>query len=231
MLGGGGSILTVPVLHYVFGTPAHDSIAMSLAIVGVTSIVALVPHVRAGRVRWVTGLELGASSMLAAFAGGRLGGMLPEAMLIMAFALLMVSAGIAMIARARRCVAAPVVTDIRLPHVLAIGVGVGLVTGTLGAGGGFLIVPALTLAGGLGMREAVATSLLVIAMNSLAGLGGVARHARFDIQLVVLIAAVAVAGSFAGARLGRRISAQRLQVGFGAFVILVGSLILLREAL
>jgi uncharacterized membrane protein YfcA len=230
MLGGGGSILTVPVLHYVFATPAHDAIAMSLVVVGVTSSIALVPHARAGRVRWITGLELGASSMLAAFAGGRLGGLLPATILIAAFAVVMLSAGIAMIARARRCAEARV-TNIRLPHVLAIGVGVGLVTGTLGAGGGFLIVPALTLVGGLAVREAVATSLLVIAMNSLAGLGGVAAHTRFDVPLVAIVTVVAVGGSFVGTRLGRGVSVQRLQVGFGVFVILVGSLILLRELL
>lgn len=231
MLGGGGSILTVPVFHYVFGTPAHDSIAMSLVVVGVTSSIALVSHVRAGHVRWRMGLELGASSMLAAFAGGRLGGLLPASMLIAAFALLAVSAGLAMMVRARKRTPSPAVTDLQLSNVLAIGVGVGLVTGTLGAGGGFMLVPALTLVGGLAVREAVATSLLVIAMNSLAGLGGMAAHARFDPQLVVIVTAIAVAGSFAGARLGRRISPQGLQVGFGAFVILVGLLILSREVL
>jgi uncharacterized membrane protein YfcA len=152
-------------------------------------------------------------------------------MLIAAFALLMVSAGIAMVLRARNSKRACVVTDLRLPHVLAIGLGVGLVTGTLGAGGGFLLVPALTIVGGLAVREAVATSLLVIAMNSLAGLGGIAAHARFDAWIVVTVTAIAVAGSFAGARLGRRISPQALQVSFGAFVILVGLLILLRELL
>lgn len=231
MFGGGGSILTVPVLHYVFGVGTHDAIAMSLVVVGVTSSIALVPQARAGRVRWLTGLGLGASSMLAAYAGGRFGALLPPIVLIAAFALFMVAAGFAMIARSRTSSTAPRQAELRLPHVLAIGVGVGLVTGTLGAGGGFMIVPALTLVGGLAVREAVATSLLVIAMNSLAALGGVAAHARFDVRLVMVVTAIAVAGSFVGARLGRRISAQRLQVGFGVFVILVAVLIGVREAL
>jgi len=229
LLGGGGSILTVPVLHYIFGVEPHDAIAMSLVIVGATSAVALVPHVRAKRVCWRVGLVFGASSMVAAFVGGRLGSALPGVVLIPAFAVTMLAAGGGMLLRARYALTACRIEDVRPARVLAIGLGVGLLTGTLGAGGGFVIVPALTLVGGLAIREAVGTSLLVIAMNSFAGLAGTISHARLDGRIVLPVIAIAIGGSLIGARLGGRLSAQQLQRAFGWFVIVVGTLILIRE--
>jgi uncharacterized protein len=232
LLGGGGSILTVPVVHYVLGVPAHDAIAMSLVVVGVTSAVALVPHARAGRVRWPIGLVFGAASMSAAFVGGRLGAAIPGAILITAFAGMMIVAGTAMLTRARR--AAPPATAatagaLRIEQVLALGLGVGLLTGILGAGGGFVVVPSLILFGGLAMRDAVGTSLLVIAMNSFAGLAGVAAHASIDGRITAAVTAVAAAGSLVGTRAGRRLSATVLQRTFGWFVIAVACSILVAE--
>lgn len=229
LLGGGGSILTVPVVHYVFDVPAHDAIAMSLVVVGVTSAVALVPHARAGRVRWPIGLVFGAASMTAAFVGGRVGAAIPGAVLIAAFAGMMLVAGAAMLARARRPARATTGHPVRLERVVALGLGVGLLTGILGAGGGFVIVPSLILFGGLAMREAVGTSLLVITMNSFAGLAGVAAHARIDGSITAVVTAVAVVGSLAGARAGRRLSATVLQRAFGWFVIAVACSILVAE--
>lgn len=231
LLGGGGSILTVPVLHYVFGASTHDAIAMSLIVVGVTSAVALVPHARARRVRWRIGAAFGVASMLSAFAGGRLGAGIPEPVLIAAFALVMLVAGLAMLVRARSPLVACESTDISVGRVIASGVGVGLVTGLLGAGGGFVIVPVLTLVGGLAIREAVATSLFVIMLNSAAGFAGAVSHASIDVTLVLAVGGIAIAGSVGGARLGRRLSAQHLQRAFGWFVLVVGAVILARELL
>jgi len=228
LMGGGGSILTVPVLHYVFRVEPHDAIAMSLVVVGATSIVALVPYARAGRVRWRIGLAFGAASMIGAFAGGRLGAALPGVVLIAIFALVMLAAGVAMITRARGSMPAGT-GDLRLPRVLAIGLGIGLLTGILGAGGGFVIVPVLTLLGGLAMRDAIGTSLLVIAMNSLAGLAGAATHTTLDGRITAAVTGLAIAGSLVGVRYGRRLSAQHLQRAFGWFVIIVGMFILARE--
>jgi len=229
LLGGGGSILTVPVLHYVFGVEAHDAIAMSLIVVGVTSTIALVPHVGTGRVAWRVGLVFGAASMFAAYLGGRLGSSLPAFVLIPAFAMTMLAAGGGMLLRSRRPLRSCSIGHARPRRVLLIGLGVGLLTGTLGAGGGFVIVPALTLVGGLAIREAVGTSLLVIAMNSFAGLAGTASHASVDGRIVVPVIVMAIGGSLFGARLCGRMSPQQLQRAFGWFVIVVGALILLRE--
>ncbi|HEX7843656.1 MAG TPA: sulfite exporter TauE/SafE family protein [Kofleriaceae bacterium] len=229
LFGGGGSILTVPVLHYVFRVEAHDAIAMSLIVVGATSLVAVVPHARAGRVRWRVGLAFGAASVVTAFAGGRLGAMLAGEALIAAFALVMLAAGGAMLVRARVSPATGDTGDVRMARVIAVGLGTGLLTGLLGAGGGFVIVPALTLFGGLAIRDAVGTSLLVIALNSLAGLAGVAGHAELAPRIAVSVTCVALAGSLLGARGGRRLSAQTLQGAFGWLVILVGGFILVHQ--
>ena len=231
LLGGGGSILTVPVLHYALGLGVHDAIGASLFVVGVTSSVALVPHARAGQVRWRTGLAFGTASMVTAFAGGRLGALLPGPILIAAFALIMIAAGIAMLARARAPQRLRAAEHVHLPRALAAGLGVGLVTGVLGAGGGFVIMPALTLLGGLAVREAVATSLLVIAMNTFAGLAGSAAHMHVDAGILAAVTALAIAGSLVGARIGRRLPAHHLQRAFGWFVIVVAAVILLRELL
>jgi hypothetical protein len=230
LLGGGGSILTLPVLHYAFGIEAHAAVATSLLVVGATSSVALIRHARAGRVQWRTGLAFGAASMLSAFAGGRLGQSLPGPTLIIAFAAVMLVAGVAMLRRAR-CEAISCSAQLSLPRVMAIGMGVGLLTGILGAGGGFIVVPALTLLGGLTMVDAIGTSLLVIAMNSFAGLLGNATHAELDGRLAALVASVAVAGSIAGTLIGRRMNARHLQHAFGIFVAVVGLAILARELL
>lgn len=229
LFGGGGSILTVPVLHYALGLGVHDAIGASLFVVGVTSSVALVPHARAGRVHWRTGLAFGMASMATAFAGGRLGALLPGTLLIAAFALVMAAAGIAMLVRARAAGGVHAAEQVQLPRVLAVGLGVGLVTGVLGAGGGFVIMPALTLLGGLAVREAVGTSLLVLAMNAFAGLAGSAAHVRVDGWIVAAVTALAIAGSLVGARIGRRLPAHHLQRTFGWFVIVVAAVMLLRE--
>lgn len=229
LLGGGGSILTVPVLHYALGLGVHDAIGASLFVVGVTSSVALVPYARAGQVRWRTGLAFGIASMATAFAGGRLGALLPGTLLIAGFALVMVVAGVAMLVRARGPQLLCAAEHVHVPRVVAAGLGVGLVTGVLGAGGGFVIMPALVLLGGLAVREAVGTSLLVIAMNAFAGLAGTAAHVHVDGEIVAAVTALAIAGSLVGARIGRRLPAHHLQRTFGWFVIVVAAVILLRE--
>jgi len=229
LLGGGGSILMVPLLTYVAGMPTAEAITASLVVVGATSAVSAVGHARAGRVRWRTGLLFGAAGMTGALAGGLIGGHLPGQLLMAAFAMLMVITALAML-RGRR---SPATTGEATPsagRVLLVGAGVGLVTGLLGAGGGFLIVPALTLLAGLPITAAVGTSLLVIAMNSAAGLAGHLTAVPVDWALTGAITAAAVLGSLAGARLLTRVSAEKLRRGFGWFVLIMGAFVLVQEA-
>ena len=181
LLGGGGSILMVPLLVYVAGIEAKEAIAASLVVVGVTAAVSVIGHARAGRVRWRTGLIFGAAGMAGALVGGFIGGHLPGQLLMIAFA--------GDDGRHRRGHAPRPAQDVdpakahaELPvgRVLLDGAVVGLVTGLVGAGGGFLVVPALALLGGLPMGVAVGTSLLVIAMKSFAGLAGYLATVSID---------------------------------------------------
>lgn len=230
LMGGGGSILTVPILAYVAGLDSKQAIAGSLFVVGVTSAVALVAHARAGRVQWRTGLIFGAASMAGAFLGGILGGFLPGGLLMVFFALMMLATAVAMI-RGRRSAGGPQEGAARRPLGLIIveGAVVGMVTGIVGAGGGFLVVPALVLLGGLSMPVAVATSLLVISMKSFAGLGGYLMSVQVDWSLLVAVTVMAVLGSFVGVRLTAVVPERLLRIGFGYFVLVVSGLVLAQE--
>ncbi|SDI78424.1 hypothetical protein SAMN04488693_12319 [Arthrobacter subterraneus] len=230
LLGGGGSILTVPILTYVAGLDAKEAIAASLFVVGVTSAVSAIDHARKGRVKWRTGLIFGAAGMAGAFGGGLLGGHIPGTILMIAFALMMVATSIAMI-RGRKNKTTATTHDGELPIVKVIveGLIVGLVTGLVGAGGGFLVVPALALLGGLSMPIAVGTSLVVIAMKSFAGLAGYLTTVTLDWGLVAAVTAAAVLGSLIGSRLAGRIPEAALRKGFGIFVLVMGVFVLVQE--
>ncbi|GIH72601.1 sulfite exporter TauE/SafE family protein [Sphaerimonospora thailandensis] len=229
LFGGGGSILTVPLLVYVAGVPARSAIAMSLLMVGVTSAVSAVGHARAGRIRWKTGLIFGAAGMAGAYGGGLLGPHLPEALLLAAFALMMVATAIAMLRGRRTPEHASDRVDLPIPHVLVEGVIVGVVTGLVGAGGGFLVVPALVLLGGLPMSVAVGTSLIVIAMKSFAGFAGYLQSVPIDWSLTLSVTAAAVVGGLIGGQLAGRIQADRLRMAFGWFVLVMGAFVLIQQ--
>ncbi|GAA4371007.1 sulfite exporter TauE/SafE family protein [Agromyces bauzanensis] len=231
LMGGGGSILTVPILTYVLGMGPKEAIAASLFIVGVTSAVSVFSHARAGRVRWKTGLIFGAAGMAGAFLGGILGGYIPGPVLMVLFAIMMIATATAMI-RGRRKTADPTGEPRTLPvaRILLDGFAVGIATGLVGAGGGFLIVPALNLLGGLPMAVAVGTSLLVIAMKSFAGLSGYLLSVQLDWPVVLAFTAIAIAGSFIGSALAGKVPETALRKGFGIFVLVVGGFVIFQEA-
>ncbi|MCQ6269166.1 sulfite exporter TauE/SafE family protein [Pseudarthrobacter sp. R1] len=233
VLGGGGSILTVPILVYVAGFEAKEAIAASLFVVGVTSVVSVFSHAREGRVMWRTGLIFGAAGMAGAFAGGLLGGHIPGQILLIAFAIMMVATSVAML-RGRKKKnddgAAPVRHALPLGRVLLDGAAVGLITGLVGAGGGFLVVPALALLGGLPMSVAVGTSLVVIAMKSFAGLAGYLTTVQPDWGITLGVTAAAIVGSLIGSKLAGRIPEAALRKAFGWFVLAMGSFVLIQQA-
>lgn len=232
LLGGGGSILTVPILTYVLGMAPREAIAASLFIVGATSAVSMIGHARAGRVRWKVGALFGVAGMIGAFAGGVLGGFVPGAVLMILFAIMMIVTATAMIrGRKDRGTSTPESDHPRpILRILIDGLLVGTATGLVGAGGGFLVVPALNLLGGLPMAIAVGTSLLVIAMKSFAGLGGYLFSVQLDWPIVLAFTATAIAGSFAGVALAGRIPERALRKGFGVFVLVMGAFVLIQEA-
>ena len=229
LLGGGGSILAVPLLVYVAGLPTKEAIATSLLVVGATSAVAVIPHLRARRVRWRTGLVFGLAGMAGAYTGGRLAAYIPGSVLLTAFALMMLATAIAMIRGRRSNPDRPAPHELPVLRVVVDGVAVGLVTGLVGAGGGFLVVPALALLGGLPMPVAVGTSLVVIAMKSFAGLAGYLSSVSIDWGLATAVTLAAVAGSLLGARLAGRIPAEALRKTFGWFVVAMGVFVLVQQ--
>lgn len=232
LLGGGGSILTVPILVYVLGLPAHEAIATSLLVVGVTSLAALVPHARKGRVRWQMGGLFGAASMVGAYGAGRVAKLVPAVVLLLLFGTMLLVTAIAMMRGSGEAKddAAPGGAK-RLPYVVILleGLAVGAFTGLVGAGGGFLVVPALLLLGRLPMRQAVATSLMVIAMKSFAGFAGYLATTPIDWQIAAMVTAAAVAGSFFGAKVAGRVRQDLLRRGFAWFVVTMAVFILVQE--
>ena len=229
LLGGGGSILAVPVLVYVLELEPKPAIATSLLVVALTSAVALLPHARAGNVRWRTGIVFGVAGMAGAFGGGQLARFLPGELLLTLFAAMMGVTAVAMW-RGRSAAEPPPAADAHsTSKIVAEGLVVGLATGLVGAGGGFLVVPALVLLGGLPMASAVGTSLLVIGMKSVAGFLGYASHVTVDTRLALGFSAVAVAGSFLGARLVSVVHPDRLRRGFAIFVLVMAAFMLFRE--
>ena len=229
LLGGGGSILVVPLLTYIGGLDPKEAIATSLFVVGATSLVSLVGHARKGNVQWRTGLIFGAAGMVGAFLGGLAGGYIPGTVLMVAFAIMMIATAGAMIKGRKDRDGQSNDHHHPLWRILLDGLVVGAATGLVGAGGGFLVVPALVLLAGLPMTAAVGTSLLVIAMKSFAGLGGYLTSVSLDWPLVAAVTAAAIAGSFVGISLTSVVPEKTLRRGFGFFVLIMGAFVLSQE--
>lgn len=230
-IGGGGSILTVPILVYIIGQDAHAATATSLAVVGMTALAGAIPHWRAGRVSLATALPFGAAGIAGAFAGAWANHLLPSWLILGLFGALMLIVAILMFTR-KKAKAAPsdtaatpapgVAPWIRWARIVGAGLIVGIMTGFFGVGGGFLIVPALVLVLGLSMREAVGTSLVVIAINSASGLVAHLRYGSLDLVTSGLFIVGGALGALAGARLSGRLNEQRLQRGFAIFIAVLG---------
>jgi uncharacterized membrane protein YfcA len=178
-----------------------------------------------GTLNWKVALSFGGAGMLVAYLAAGLSNMLPEAVLLVAFAVVMLLVGGLMLTRGNSN-SDEISKPRSLPVVIASGAGVGLMTGVLGVGGGFLIVPALVMLVGLPMQMAVGTSLIIIAMNSLAGFLGHAGDGSFNLTLTAIFTAAGLVGTFAGAKLNKRLPAEKLQKVFAWFVILLAFFLL-----
>lgn len=230
IFGGGGSILAVPVLVLVTHLAPAGAVGTSLAMVGTTSLIASYAHHRQGLVKLKVALPFGLSGVVTAFLGAKLTGLVSGAAIMHAFSALMLVVGLGMLFGKGRTVTAPGMAsraDRRLAPSILAGASVGLVTGFLGVGGGFLVVPALIAFAGLDMREAVGTSLLVIAINSAAGFLGHLGSGHLDASLIAALTVAAVAGALVGERVARHISTLKLRRGFGLIVVAVGITVVL----
>jgi uncharacterized membrane protein YfcA len=233
LMGGGGSILTVPIFVYVLGFDPKLAIAMSLPVVGITSLVGALGHWRAGNVRLRTALLFGAIAMVGAFAGARLAVFVSGVFQLSLLAVVMLAAAISMFRSARRSgTGASAGNDERpmsLPLLIPVAMGVGLLTGLVGIGGGFLVVPALVLLGRVPMKKAVGTSLLVIAMNSAAGFAGYLGTVQVPWGFMAGFTAVAIAGILGGTALVRFVSPRALKQAFAVFLLVMGTFILYKN--
>lgn len=226
LLGSGGSILTVPVLHYLLHQPEQVAIAGSLLVVGLIAAAACVPYAIARQVDWRNVLWFGLPGMLGAWLGASLARWVPGPAQLVLFAAVM------LVAAWRMLQSNPVATGATKPHphpfvIIAGGTAVGALSGLVGVGGGFLIVPALVLLAGVPVTSAVGTSLAVIALNSFTGFGKYlhvleAKGIELDWHTLLLIAAIGVIGSLAGNRLGRRLPQSSLRRLFGIFLVVMG---------
>ena len=229
MLGGGGSILTVPIFVYVLGFDPKLAIAMSLPVVGGASLIGAVSHWKAGNVRLATALLFGAIAMAGAYAGARLALFLTGRFQLVLLSVVMLVAAISMFRSARGDMKLDTPPNPRpmSPGLLfPVALGVGLLTGIVGIGGGFLIVPALVVLARVPMTQAVGTSLVVIAMNSLSGFAGYLGTVSLPWRFMLTFMSIAAAGILAGTRLVRYVPQPALKQGFAVFLVMVGAFIL-----
>ncbi|HXE57840.1 MAG TPA: sulfite exporter TauE/SafE family protein [Gemmatimonadales bacterium] len=235
LLGGGGSILTVPVFVYVLRYGVKPAVAMSLAVVGTTSLVGAAGHWRRGNVNLRAALTFAPVAMLGTFAGARLARQVSETAQLTLFATLMLAAAGVMARGAPRAEApgadrsggsAPATGLGSQLLVGALGGAVGVLTGLAGIGGGFLIVPALTLLARLPMKQAIGTSLVVIALNAAAGFAGYLGRVELDWAVVAGFTSVAILGVGLGTRLAHHVPPLALRRGFAAFLAVTAGWIL-----
>ena len=257
LIGGGGSILTVPILVYLFQVDAVLATAYSLFIVGLTSLVGSVSHVRLGNVHWRTAIVFGIPSIISVFltlsylvpripdpmmtfgqdpSGGATLVITKSVGLLLLFAVIMVMAAYSMIKPSKKSGTdtlsntEDVQPQFNYPLILAEGAIVGLVTGLVGAGGGFLIIPALVLLAKLPMKQAVGTSLMIIAAKSLIGfVGDMSGDEVIDWNFLAVFSSIAVVGILLGSWLSKRIPGEKLKPTFGWFVLVMGTYIIIKE--
>lgn len=245
LIGGGGSILTVPILVYLFSVDAVLATAYSLFIVGLTALIGSFSHMRMGNIHWRTALVFGVPSIAAVFATRawlvpslpdplfHLGGTAVSKALgmLVFFALLMVAAAYSMIRKQKQTSeVGESEVHFNYPLILGEGVVVGTITGLVGAGGGFLIIPALVLLAKLPMKQAVGTSLIIIAAKSLIGFtGDLKGNEVIDWNFLLTFSAIAIGGIIVGSILSKRIPNEKLKPAFGWFVLVMGIYIIGRE--
>ncbi|GMR01406.1 MAG: sulfite exporter TauE/SafE family protein [Gammaproteobacteria bacterium] len=239
MFGSGGSIITTPALLYLLNVEAKPAIAMSLGIVAATATITALQHWRKGNVNFNITAVFGLFGVIGTFAGAKLGIITPVVIQLTVFALVMYAAAWKMLKPApqHKSLGAAASTDfpddycddLDYRHIALHGIAIGILTGVVGVGGGFLIVPALVLLSGLPMKQAVGTSLSIIALKSFAGFAGYAGAVAVDYSLMATFTGIAIIGSVVGSIFMNRLPADLLKRGFGGFLVFVASYILIKQ--
>ena len=237
LLGSGGSTITVPVLIYLVGHGAKESIAESMAIVGLISIAAAIPYARTKQVDWRSVWYFGIPGMLGTFIGAWLGGIAAESVQLVVFGVVLLAAAYSILRKPKGGSDQNEAVELYRSPIWKIaveGTVVGIVTGFVGVGGGFLIVPALVVLGRLPLRLAIGTSLIIIAMKAAVGF---ARYEQYllshnlsvDVQTVITFAAIGVVGSVIGRSINARLNQRVLRHVFAGLLILLGGFVVVRE--
>lgn len=234
ILGGGGSILTVPIFVYVMNFDPKLAIAMSLPVVGATSLVGAIGHWREGNFDLRSALLFGALAMVGAYAGARLAAYISGIVQLTLLGIVMVVSALLMLRRPKQTPSGanrPIPRSMgrRILPIAAVGLGVGMLTGIVGIGGGFLFVPALVLLGRLPMKTAVGTSLFVIALNTAAGSLGYRGQVDVPWEVVGTFTLVAIAGILVGTRIVRSVSHLALRRAFAYFLFVMAAFILVQN--
>jgi uncharacterized membrane protein YfcA len=241
LIGGGGSILTIPILVYLFKIEPENATSYSLFIVGVTALIGSYNHYLLGNLKLKSALYFAFPSVLSLLFIRKI--ILPNipnhlffirdfdvtknSLILLVFAILMVFSSISMI---KKSDSDKIVKEISFLQLSFIGLIVGFITGFLGAGGGFLIIPALIFFAGLEMKQAIGTSLFIIFINSIIGFGGdVINGIQLDYKLLFIISSIAIFGMFIGTHLSKKIDGSKLKPAFGWFVLVMGIYIIARE--
>ena len=243
LIGGGGSILTVPVLVYLFGVQPLIATSYSLFVVGSASLVGAVTNWKKGMVSIRTASLFGISSILTVYVTRKfIVPIIPEdiatigniavtssLLTMVSFAALMLVASFSMISNRETRMHAGAEKRAGYMKLFLYGIAIGLVTGFLGAGGGFLLIPVLVLLIGLPMKKAIGTSLAIISVNSLIGFTGDFGHFSMDWKFLGVVTSIAITGIFVGEKIGEKIKGEKLKKGFGWFVLITGIYIIAKE--
>ena len=245
LIGGGGSILTVPILVYVLGTDPVLATAYSLFVVGTSALVGAIRNAQKGMVDFKTGFIFAVPAFFTVYATRKfVVPAIPDELfsvgeflvtknvaIMVFFAIIMLAAAYFMIKGRKDEGGEEEEVSYNIPMIIVEGVVVGFLTGIVGAGGGFLIIPALVLLAKLPMKKAVATSLLIIAIKSLIGFVGDVQNLEIAWDFLLLFTALSIVGIFVGLYLNKFIDGKKLKKGFGWFVLIMGVYIVLKELL
>jgi uncharacterized protein len=231
LVGSGGSVLAVPILIYVMGVAPKSAIAMSLVIVGVVSLIGAIPHWQQGNVNLKTVALFSPTAMLGTYLGARIGSLpiITPTFQLICFAVMMVVGAILMICNDSSELDHEHQQNYQWLVIPTEGLGVGILTGFVGIGGGFLIIPALVLLGKTPMKEAIGTSLVIISLKSVTGFAGYFGNVPIDFNLMTLFTLTAILGTLAGAYFTQIIQPKRLETGFGLFMIAVAIFIVIKQ--
>lgn len=239
VFGSGGSIVTTPALLYMLDVDPKSAIAMSLGIVGITATMTAIHQWRMGNVNLKVTAVFGLFGVIGTYAGARIGVFTPVVIQLGVFALVMYAAAWRMLKSkpAHKSLGSAAVEcldgncDLQYMHIAFHGIAVGVLTGVVGVGGGFLIIPSLVLLSGLSMKHAIGTSLSIVAIKSFAGFAGYAGSVEIDFNLILSFSAIAIGASFVGSMVGQRLSGEKLKKGFGVFLVLVASYIIVKNVI